>query len=40
MDYSEESSNFTKSNIIVNAGSFIQSQVNEIDQNSVLSLLK
>ncbi len=40
VDYSEESSNFTKSNIIVNAGSFIQSQVNEIDQNSVLSLLK
>lgn len=40
VDYSEESSNFTKSNIIVNAGSFVQSQVNEIDQNSVLSLLK
>lgn len=40
VDYEEESSNFNKANIIAQAGSYVQSQANEIDQKSVSILLK
>lgn len=40
VDYSSESANFNKANIISQAGSFAQSQVNEIDKNYVSQLLK
>lgn len=40
VDYSSESANFNKSNIIVQAGSYVQSQANEIDKNYVSQLLK
>ena len=40
VDYAEESSNFNKLNIIVKSGSYAQSQVNDIDKESVISLLK
>jgi flagellin len=40
VSYEEESSNFNKANIIAQAGSYVQSQANEIDQQSVSLLLK
>ena len=40
VDYSSESANFNKSNIIVQAGSFVQSQANQIDKNYISQLLK
>ena len=40
VDYAEESSNFNKLNIILKSGSYAQSQVNDIDKESVISLLK
>ena len=40
IDYSSESSNFNKANIISQAGSYVQSQANEIDKQSVAQLLK
>ena len=40
VDYSSESASFNKANIIVQAGSYVQSQANEIDQKSVSQLLK
>jgi flagellin len=40
VDYSSESASFNKANIIAQAGSYVQSQANEIDQKSVLLLLK
>ena len=40
IDYSSESSNFNKANIIVQAGSYVQSQANEIDKQSISQLLK
>lgn len=39
VDYSEESANFTKLNIISQAGSFAQSKNIEV-QNRILNLLK
>jgi flagellin len=40
VSYEEESSNFNKANIISQAGSYVQSQANEIDKQSVAQLLK
>jgi flagellin len=40
VSYEEESSNFNKANIIAQAGSYVQSQANEIDKQSVAQLLK
>lgn len=40
VDYANESSNFNKANIIVQAGSYVQSQANEIDKQSISQLLK
>lgn len=40
VDYASESSNFNKANIIVQAGSYVQSQANEIDKQSISQLLK
>ncbi len=40
VDYSSESANFNKANIIAQAGSYVQSQANQIDQQSVSQLLK
>jgi flagellin len=40
VDYSSESASFNKANIIAQAGSYVQSQANEIDQKSVSQLLK
>ncbi|MBP7742436.1 MAG: hypothetical protein KA073_03580 [Aliarcobacter sp.] len=40
VDYSEESANFNKANIISQAGSYALSQANEIDKQSVSQLLK
>lgn len=40
VDYADESSNFNKANIIVQAGSYVQSQANEIDKQSISQLLK
>lgn len=40
VDYSEESSIFSKANIIAQAGSYVQSQANDIDKQNVISLLK
>ena len=40
VDYSSESASFNKANIIAQAGSYVQSQANEIDQKSVSLLLK
>lgn len=40
VDYSSESANFNKTNIITQAGSYVQSQANQIDQQSVSQLLK
>ena len=40
VDYSIESASFNKANIIAQAGSYVQSQANEIDQKSVSQLLK
>ena len=40
VSYEEESSNFNKANIIAQAGSYVQSQANEIDKQSVAHLLK
>jgi flagellin len=40
VDYASESSNFNKVNIIVQAGSYVQSQANEIDKQSITQLLK
>ena len=40
MDYAKESSNFNKLKITAKSGSYAQSQVNDIDKESVISLLK
>lgn len=40
VDYAQESANFSKLNIISQAGSFALSQVNQVEQNWVLQLLK
>lgn len=40
VDYSSESASFNKANIIAQAGSYVQSQANEIDQKSVSLFLK
>lgn len=40
VDYAEESANFNKANIISQAGSYVQSQANEIDKQYVAQLLK
>ena len=40
VDYAQESANFNKANIISQAGSYVQSQANEIDKQYVAQLLK
>ena len=40
VNYSEEIASFNKENIISQAGSFAQSQANEIDKQYVVQLLK
>ncbi|MDD3007617.1 MAG: flagellin [Arcobacter sp.] len=40
LDYASESANFNKANIISQAGSFVQSQANNIDKQYVSQLLK
>ncbi len=40
VDYALESANFNKLNFIARAGSFVQSQANEIEKNFVISILK
>ena len=40
LDYASESANFNKANIISQAGSFVQSQANNIDKQYVAQLLK
>ena len=40
VDYSSESSDFNKANIIAQAGSYVQSQANKIDQQNISQLLK
>ena len=40
VSYEEESSNFNKANIISQAGSYVQSQANNIDKQYVSQLLK
>lgn len=40
LDYASESANFNKANIIFQAGSFVQSQANNIDKQYVTQLLK
>ena len=40
VDYASESSNFNKTNIIAQAGSYVQSQANKIDQQNISQLLK
>jgi flagellin-like hook-associated protein FlgL len=40
VDYSSESTEFNKAKIIAQAGSYVQSQANRIDQQSVSQLLK
>ena len=40
LDYADESANFNKANIISQAGSYVQSQANEIDKQYVSQLLK
>ncbi len=40
VDYSQESANFNKANIIAQAGYYVQSQANQVDKQSVAQLLK
>ena len=40
LDYAQESANFNKLNIIAQAGSYVQSQANNIDKQAVSQLLK
>lgn len=40
VDYARESANFSKTNIILQAGSFVQIQAIKVDQDKVVSLLK
>ena len=40
LDYADESANFNKANIISQAGSYVQSQANNIDKQYVSQLLK
>ncbi|MFV7790013.1 flagellin [Aliarcobacter lanthieri] len=40
VDYAQESTNFNKLNIIAQAGSYVQSQANEIEKNYISQLLK